>query len=372
VISTTIHIAGLPKEAQQALGQFPEFVISSFNDSGANGFVMIGRHQVLNKDVAIKIYYHEKGQIDQEPALVSRVLHDNVLKVYDARKLDDTCSYYMMPVANEGDLAGFLEKYFISLHQAHKLLCQLLSGLSALHAPEIALVHRDLKPENLLIHDDVLSIADFGSVRRLGDDGKAPASRHSILYRPAEAFGDNAFFDSSSDVYQAGMVGYLLFGGKLSNDLLEYLTEKDLSGLAKVRETGGQFEESRFVDSCLERLIKKNILLDWNSLPCYVPGSIVKILKKATKPHGQRYPSVSEFLAALARVKKNLPDWIDTTNGPMLCNWNKLDYLISKKNDIYCIKKGRTGGNALRNDNSFLSGEFLQVFENLKRKLCLP
>lgn len=372
MISTTVDMAGLPKEAQQALSQFPEFVISNFNDSGANGFVMMGRHQVLNKDVAIKIYYHEKGQIDQEPALVSRVLHDNVLKVYDARKLDDTCSYYMMPVANEGDLAGFLGKYFISLHLSHKLLCQLLSGLSALHAPGISLVHRDLKPENLLIHDDVLSIADFGSVRRLGDDGKAPASRHSILYRPAEAFGDGAFFDSSSDVYQAGMVGYLLFGGKLTNDLLEYLTAKDLLGLTEVRKTGGQFEESRFVDGCLERRIKKNTLLDWNSLPCYVPDSLVRILKKATKPHGQRYPSVSEFLAALARVKKGLPDWIDTIDGPMLCNWKKLDYLITKKKDVYCIKKGKTGSGSLRNDNSFLTGEFSQVFEDLKNKLGFP
>lgn len=372
MISTTIDLAGLPKEAQQALRQFPEFVISNFNDSGANGFVMMGRHQVLNKDVAIKIYYHEKGQIDQEPALVSKVLHDNVLKVYDARKLDDTCSYYMMPVANEGDLAGFLGKYFISLHLSHKLLCQLLSGLSALHAPGIALVHRDLKPENLLIHDDVLSIADFGSVRRLGDDGKAPASRHSILYRPAEAFGNDAFFDSSSDVYQAGMVGYLLFGGKLTNDLLEYLTEKDLLALAEVRKTGGQFEESRFVDECLERRIKKNTLLDWNSLPRYVPVSLVKILKKATKPHGQRYPSVSEFLAALARAKKGLPDWIDTVDGPMLCNWRKLDYLISENKEGYCIKKGKAGGGSLRKDNSFPVGEFLKVFEELKNKLGFP
>jgi len=372
VISTTIDMADLPKEAIQALSQFPEFVISSFNDSGANGFVMMGRHQVLNKDVAIKIYYHEKGQIDQEPALVSKVLHDNVLKVYDARKLSDTCSYYMMPRANEGDLASFLEKYFISLHLSHKLLCQLLSGLSALHAPGTALVHRDLKPENLLIHDDVLSIADFGSVRSLGDDGKAAASRHSILYRPPEAFGDEAFFDSSSDVYQAGMVGYLLFGGKLTNNLLEYLTEKDLLGLAKVRKTGGQFEESRFVDSCLERKIKKNTLLDWDTLPCYVPDSLVRILKKATKPHDKRYASVSEFLAALARAKKDLPDWIDTADGPMLCNWKKLDYLITRNKELHCIKKGKTGSGSLRYDNSFRAGEFSDVFAELKNKLGFP
>ena len=48
-----------------------------------------------------------------------------------------------------------------------------------------------------MVHDDKLVIADFGSVRRIDDaTGKAPASKHSILYRPPEAFGDNAFLTS--------------------------------------------------------------------------------------------------------------------------------------------------------------------------------
>lgn len=48
-------------------------------------------------------------------------------------------------------------------------------------------------------------IADFGLIRRVSDDtGKAPASKHSILFHPPKAFGDGAFFDYFSDVYQSG------------------------------------------------------------------------------------------------------------------------------------------------------------------------
>ena len=55
-----IDIESLPDEAQKALQQFSEFQLAEFNDSGANGYVMIGRHDVLRKDVAIKIYFHEE------------------------------------------------------------------------------------------------------------------------------------------------------------------------------------------------------------------------------------------------------------------------------------------------------------------------
>jgi eukaryotic-like serine/threonine-protein kinase len=204
----------LPGEAQSALKQFPEFEIASFNDSGANGYVLIGRHTLLQKQVAIKIYFHGENDIDQEPAIIAKINHENVLKVYDARKVRKDCSYFMTPAASEGDLSNFLDTYFGSLPLSHKLLCQLLSGIADLHREPNLLVHRDLKPENLLVHDDTILIADFGSVRRIDEEtGNAPASKHSILYRPPEAFGEEAFFNFSSDIYQAGMIGFLLFRG---------------------------------------------------------------------------------------------------------------------------------------------------------------
>ncbi len=36
----------LPREARELLLKFPEFEPNYFNDSGANGYVLLGRHNV--------------------------------------------------------------------------------------------------------------------------------------------------------------------------------------------------------------------------------------------------------------------------------------------------------------------------------------
>jgi hypothetical protein len=41
----------LPPEAQRVLELFPEFRLEHFNDSGANGYVLLGQHQVLKQEV---------------------------------------------------------------------------------------------------------------------------------------------------------------------------------------------------------------------------------------------------------------------------------------------------------------------------------
>lgn len=368
-----IEIESLPNEAKKALQQFSEFQLAEFNDSGANGYVMIGRHDVLRKDVAIKIYFHDENDVDQEPAIIATLNHENILKVFDARKVEKRCSFYMMQAANGGDLFSFLERYHLSLDLSYKLLCQLLSGLSAMHCQDKNLVHRDLKPENLLVHDDQLVIADFGSVRRINNaTGKAPASKHSILYRPPEAFGDKAFFDFSSDVYQAGIIGYLLFGGRLSNDLLKQLNKRELKALDEVKKVGGDYEISKFIDACIEKRIKTGKLLDWDSIPFYVPKKVVKVLKKAVLDKDNRYANVSEFLAELAKVRAGLPDWIASKEGYELSNWKGNDYLLIESSGQIILKKRRHKSKTFRIDNSIKSKDFCSAYNQLKGKVGLP
>ncbi len=372
-MNMAVDINSLPPEAIKALEQFREFQISDFNDSGANGYVMIGRHNVLRKDVAIKIYFHEENEIDQEPAIIASINHENILKVYDARKVEENCSFYMMQAANGGDLFNFTEKYYLSLNLSHRLLCQLLSGLSALHCKEKKLVHRDLKPENLLIHNDTLVIADFGSVRRINEaTGKAPASKHSILYRPPEAFGEGAFFDFTSDIYQAGIIGYLLFGGTLNNDLLIHLTNRERNKFNKINLKGDDYETAIFIDSCIEKRITSGKLLNWDSIPFYVPNKIKKVLKSAVSSHDKRYTNASGFLSELAKIKAKLPDWITSRDGYELQNWGGNDYLLTEKKGRVLMKKKKHPAKNYRIDNSVSGDDFNRAFELLKEKIGLP
>ncbi|MCA7979890.1 protein kinase family protein [Burkholderia cepacia] len=362
------NISDLPSEAQSALKQFPEFEIASFNDSGANGYVLIGRHTLLQKQVAIKIYFHGENDIDQEPAIIAKINHENVLKVYDARKVRKDCSYFMTPAASEGDLSKFLDNYFVPLPLSLKLLCQLLSGIADLHREPNLLVHRDLKPENLLVHDETILIADFGSVRRIDKNtGNAPASKHSILYRPPEAFGEEAFFNFSSDIYQAGMIGFLLFGGELSNDLLSYATSKQKSTLASIK---GDYEKAKYVDSFIEEKICRGSLLNFNTLPFYIPNSIKRVLRFAVSPVNKRYISVSEFLADLLRLRNNLPDWMMRDEGVILRNWKGMDYRLP--HDEVAVYKRRAGGENFRRDNNYLGNSHSDLFAQMKDRLGLP
>ena len=72
-----MDLENLPDEAKRVLALFPEFRLIEFNDSGANGYVMTGRHDVLQKDVAIKIYFHAENDVYGE--FVVKQFKDQIL-----------------------------------------------------------------------------------------------------------------------------------------------------------------------------------------------------------------------------------------------------------------------------------------------------
>lgn len=368
----TIDTGHLPQEVQLVLKKYPEFQIGEFNDSGANGYVLVGMHGVLRKQVAIKVYFHSSTEMLHEPALIAKINHANVLKVYDARRLTDECSFFVMPAAGGGDLLSFLGKYNLALSFAHTILCQLLSGIAALHAEPNNLVHRDLKPANLLIHDDSLVIGDFGSVRRVAaDTGVAPASCHSILYRPPETFGDKAYYNYSSDVYQAGLIGFLLFGGRISEDLLDHLSSKEVSQIKKLEATADQFTVSKYIDSCIQNRIERGRLIDLASLPCFVPRNIRLILRKSIS-HTSRYTTPCEFLADLNNARATLPEWIVSDEAMELRDWKGRDYLLCRDGSGFVAKKRKTGAQKFQKDNSIHKSATVEnAYSALKKKIGL-
>ncbi|SBT75115.1 serine/threonine protein kinase, putative [Plasmodium ovale] len=102
--------------------------------------------------------------------IVQKINNEHVVKIYDV--LESQSHFFIVMELCEGtDLVEYVSKQNISFEKAQNIICQLLSGISALHANMI--IHRDIKLDNLMFKDknfEKLVIIDFDmSVYIYGD-----------------------------------------------------------------------------------------------------------------------------------------------------------------------------------------------------------
>ncbi|CAF4782146.1 unnamed protein product [Rotaria socialis] len=85
-----------------------------------------------------------------------------------------------------------------------KFMYQLLKALEYIHRHSF--FHRDVKPENILIKDDILKLADFGSCRQTLS--KQPYTEYisTRWYRAPECLLTDGFYRQEMDVWSAGCV----------------------------------------------------------------------------------------------------------------------------------------------------------------------
>ncbi|CAF3385358.1 unnamed protein product [Rotaria sp. Silwood1] len=85
-----------------------------------------------------------------------------------------------------------------------KFMYQLLKALEYLH--KHSFFHRDVKPENILIKDDILKLADFGSCRQTLS--KQPFTEYisTRWYRAPECLLTDGYYRNQMDIWSAGCV----------------------------------------------------------------------------------------------------------------------------------------------------------------------
>jgi len=189
---------------------------------GAMGVVYEGRDPNLDRQVAIKTImvdglgpvaaaeYEERFRTEARSA--ARLLHPNIVTVYDSDRDGDTAFLVMEFVAGD-DLKQLLDGggRYDTEHALH-LVHDMLAALEFAHRQGV--IHRDIKPANLLVEKGGrVKLTDFGVARIAGEATRTQGSMIGTLKYMAPEQVQGQKVDARADLFSAAVVAYQLLTG---------------------------------------------------------------------------------------------------------------------------------------------------------------
>lgn len=244
----TVSIGEISAEFLEAFNKLSEDIeFKEKFSKGANGIVFLETNRVLNRDVAVKFYFHGDGA-HVEPTILAKLESQYVLKVDTAAAIDEKHAYFITRFCEKGDLDDHLNNCATAIRDSVRIVTQIAYGVSYLHGE--GYIHRDLKPSNIFQDSNGnFVIGDFGSVVKINSKGHAQAfTKHSLIYRPPEDFDENIYY-RRGDIYQLGICLYQLLGGELSYNLSDWLSEAERKKCAKME----NFDSQIFANFIIEK-----------------------------------------------------------------------------------------------------------------------
>jgi serine/threonine protein kinase len=196
---------------------------------GGMGTVYKARHEVLEKEFAVKIL---RSDMKRDPVVVerfkrearaaSRLDHPNVVYISDFDQLSDGRFYIVMEYLPGKSLREIIEK---ESPLGEKRICNILLQISdALdYAHEMGIVHRDLKSENICINEkrgkEVVKILDFGLAKIISDalDLRSITSEGQIFGTPETMAPEqisSGKIDHRVDIYALGVLIFEILTSK--------------------------------------------------------------------------------------------------------------------------------------------------------------
>ncbi|HEX7170712.1 MAG TPA: serine/threonine-protein kinase, partial [Rubrobacter sp.] len=200
------------------------FVLENELGSGGMARVYLGRDEVLDRPVAVKVLNPVHGDTDigdrfeREGRTAARLAHPNIVQVYDAGEaLFDgrETSYIVMEYVPGGDLKALIdERGRLPGPELARLGEEVCAGLA--HAHERGVIHRDIKPHNILLDEKGhAKVTDFGIARAL-DTTQATRTGYFLgtaLYSSPEQLQGHKV-TSKSDIYSLGATLYQAAAGE--------------------------------------------------------------------------------------------------------------------------------------------------------------
>jgi tetratricopeptide (TPR) repeat protein len=175
---------------------------------------------MLDRDVALKVMLpqiaadpDQKARFEREARAVARIVHPNVITVFDLGYHHDGSPFIAMELLKGTDLFQRMRQDEpLTFEQKVDVVVQMLEGLA--HGHQAGIVHRDVKPANLfLTTDGTVKIMDFGVARfTMTSVTEAGAVLGTADYMAPE-YVQGAGVDRRCDLWSAGCVLHELFSG---------------------------------------------------------------------------------------------------------------------------------------------------------------
>jgi serine/threonine protein kinase len=210
-------------------GMADVFLAERMGDDGFRTRVALKR---LHRGLAMDTYFIR--QLVREARLLGQLEHNNIVKVFDLRRIGD--EYYVVMEYVDGiDLAAV-----IKVHRSRKtriprpfffhVALSLTEALAYAHnavdpsGNPTPLIHRDIKPSNVMLsRRGIVKLTDFG-IAHVGDGSVTGGLVQGTAnyMSPEQAFGEERL-TAGSDVYSLGSVFYEMLTGRPLIDGDNYL-----------------------------------------------------------------------------------------------------------------------------------------------------
>ncbi len=221
----------------------------------------------------------------REARAMARLTSEHAVRIFDVGTFDDGAPYLVMEHLDGADLAATLERRgALPAHEAALYLLQACEALAEAH--EAGIVHRDLKPGNLFLTrgrdgGPCVKVLDFGFSKQLtlSERERELTLTNAVLGSPAYMSPEQLLsargVDARTDVWALGVVLYQLVTGQLP------FASDDAAAMLRAVMTRAPAPPST----------------QRTGLPLALDAVVLRCLEKDP---GQRYPTITDFAAALA------------------------------------------------------------------------
>jgi serine/threonine protein kinase len=241
----------------------------------------------LETDVAVKVIRTENilpsvlerslKRFEREAKSLARLTHPNIVKVTDYGEFEGK-PYLVMPYLPGGTLKDRIKQGQIPWQEAVRLILPIAQALEYAHEHNI--IHRDVKPSNILLTEKGQPmLTDFGVAKLFDMDATADLTGTGMGVGTPEYMAPEQWqgqVSAQTDVYALGVVLYEMVTGRRP-----YTAETPAALL--IKQTNDPLPRP-------------------GSFAPGLPDQVEKIILRAlAKKVENRYPTMAEFAAALAR-----------------------------------------------------------------------